>query len=286
MGKKLLVTGATGFVGNYVVEELLKRNIEVMATSSNTEKAKQFDWFNKVKYVELNFNNLDATINYFELFDKPKAMIHLAWEGLPNYKNDFHLTENLPRHQLFLNNLIQNGLKDITSIGTCFEYGMQEGMLNEEAECKPNNAYAKAKNELRIFLEKAALSIPINLKWARLFYMYGLGQNPKSLIAQLDAAISNNEPVFNMSGGEQIRDYLPIEKIAENIVTIALQNEVVGVINCCSNEPVTIKQLVENYITSRHKKIKLNLGFYPYSDIEPMKFWGNNQKLKRIINSF
>ena len=157
---KILVTGATGFIGNYVVEELLKRGIDVIATSSNPVKAKHFNWFDKVKYVELDFNNLDITTNYFEFFKEPEAMIHLAWEGLPNYKSDFHLTKNLPTHQLFLNNLIENGLKNITVTGTCFEYGMQEGELSEEMGCKPDNAYAKAKNELRIYLEK----FHINLK--------------------------------------------------------------------------------------------------------------------------
>ena len=245
--QKILVTGATGFVGNCVVEELLKRNIDVIATSSNIEKAKQFSWFSKVKYVELNFNKLDATTNYFDLFNKPEALIHLAWEGLPNYKSEFHLTENLPKHQLFLSNLIKNGLKNITAIGTCFEYGMQEGMLSEEMECQPDNAYAKSKNELRIYLEK----LSVNLKWVRLFYMYGKGQNPKSLISQLDAALENNEPIFNMSGGEQIRDFLPVEKVAENIVIIATQSKVWGIINCCSGKPITVKQFVENYLQAK-----------------------------------
>jgi dTDP-6-deoxy-L-talose 4-dehydrogenase (NAD+) len=280
---RILVTGATGFVGNHVVEELLKRNIAVIATSSNIEKAKQFSWFDKVKYVELNFINLEANTNYFDFFDKPEALIHLAWEGLPNYKSDFHLTENLPKHQLLLSNLVENGLKDITAIGTCFEYGMQEGMLSETMECRPENAYATAKNELRLYLENiAAVEASVNLKWVRLFYMYGKGQNPKSLISQLDAALANNEAVFNMSRGEQIRDFLPVKKVAENIVTIALQNKVTSIINCCSATPITVKQFVENYVKMKAKTIKLNLGFYPYSDFEPMKFWGDNKKMKSI----
>lgn len=274
---KVLVTGATGFIGNYVIEELLKRNVDVITTSTNIEKANKANWFNKVQYIPFTFsNNID--INLFEYFNQPDILIHLAWQGLPNYKEDFHLTENLPQQKIFLQNLIDNGLKNMTVTGTCFEYGMQDGELNETMECKPNNAYAIAKNELRIYLEQ----FNIKVKWARLFYMYGKGQNPKSLIAQLDKAVAQNDEVFNMSGGEQIRDFLPIEKVSKNIIRIALNNEFEGIINCCSGKPITVKKFVENYLQENNKAIKLNLGFYPYPDFEPFKFWGNCEQLKKI----
>jgi dTDP-6-deoxy-L-talose 4-dehydrogenase (NAD+) len=87
-----------------------------------------------------------------------------------------------------------------------------------------------------------------------------------------------------MSGGEQVRDYLPVEKVAEYIVAIATQNEIMGIINCCSGKPVTVRELVENYLAEEQKNIHLNLGYYPYPDFEPMHFWGNNKKIKSIIN--
>jgi len=91
--------------------------------------------------------------------------------------------------------------------------------------------------------------------------------------------------VFNMSGGEQVRDYLPVEKVAEYIVSIALQKQVTGVINCCSGEPVTIKDLVNDYLALKKQHITLNLGYYPYPDYEPMRFWGDNTKLLAVLYS-
>ena len=111
------------------------------------------------------------------------------------------------------------------------------------------------------------------------------GKNPNSLLSQLDKALANGEKIFNMSGGQQVRDYLPIEKAAEYIVKIALQQKIQGAINCCSCEPVTIEEFVKNYLKKENKKISLNLGYYPYPDYEPMAFWGDNNKLKRIINN-
>lgn len=282
---KVLVTGATGFIGNYVVEELLLHNCSVIASSANQQKAEQAPWFNKVTYIPFDFSSFDPAVNYFHFFYEPDLMIHLAWEGLPNYKSSFHEEINLPRHLALLSNLITNGLNDLTVTGTCFEYGMQEGCLGEDMSTFPTNLYGKAKDTLRKELEQLQTRHPFVFKWARLFYMYGKGQNPNSLLSQLDKALANGEQVFNMSGGEQVRDFLPVEKVAANIVRIALQQKVTGVINCCSGEPVTVKAFVENYLDKQNQKITLNLGFYPYPDYEPMRFWGDITKLKNITGN-
>ena len=282
--KKVLVTGATGFIGNYVIEELLHHSFQVIATSAHEEKAKQFSWYSQVNYCPFDLRRFNDEENYFQFFEQPELMIHLAWEGLPNYKSSFHVEENLPRHFSFLSNLIRNGLKDLTVTGTCFEYGMKEGCLSEDKPVTPANPYAIAKNLLRKKLEELKNEYSFSLKWVRLFYMYGKGQNPNSILVQLEKAIQNSEPVFNMSGGEQLRDYLPIEKAAEYIVKIALQNKTENIINCCSGSPISIKQFVENYVQQRQSTIKLNLGYYPYPDYEPMAFWGDDRKLKTILN--
>lgn len=282
---KVLVTGATGFIGNYVVKELLKHNHLVIASSANASKAQQAEWYVDVSYRPFDLANFDDSLNYYDFFDQPDLMIHLAWEGLPNYKSSFHEEINLPRHFAFLTNLIVNGLPDLTVTGTCFEYGMQEGCLNESMPTFPSNSYGRAKDNLRNELQLLELNIPFVFKWVRLFYMYGKGQNPNSLLSQLDTALENGDTVFNMSGGEQVRDFLPVETVAENIVKIALQKKVTGVINCCSGEPVTVKTFVENYLAKRDTKITLNLGFYPYPDYEPMRFWGDITKLKKIIDN-
>jgi len=281
---KVLVTGATGFIGNYVILELLKHDVEIIATSSNEEKAKQQLWFDNVKYIPFDFNQFESTTNYFLFFNEPDILIHLAWEGLPNYKSSFHTKINLPRHRALLENLIQHGVKNIAVTGTCLEYGMHEGRLSEDMIAEPSNSYAIAKNELRIFLETLQKKYSFSFKWIRLFYMYGKGQSSKSLLSQLDMALQNGDEVFNMSGGEQTRDYLPIATVAEYIVNIALHKNVEGVINCCSGIPVSIKEFVERHLKEVGKSIKLNLGYYPYTDYEPMHFWGSTEKLNKALS--
>jgi dTDP-6-deoxy-L-talose 4-dehydrogenase (NAD+) len=282
--KKVLVTGATGFLGNYVVGEFLANGYEVIATSSNREKASMADWFSRVRYIPLDLNSLDDNVDYYKFFDQPSFMVHLAWEGLPNYKSEHHVTNNLPKHYLFLKNLIRNGLNHLTVTGTCLEYGMKEGSLSEDMDCFPKVPYGIAKNELRKKLEEYQKVISYDLKWLRLFYMHGRGQSANSILSQLEFALNEEKAFFNMSGGEQVRDYLPVETVADYIVQISSKSEASGIINCCSGIPITIKQLVENYLGSRQKTIKLNLGYYPYPDYEPMQFWGSTNKLKNILH--
>jgi nucleoside-diphosphate-sugar epimerase len=282
---RVLVTGATGFIGNHVIAKLLDQGIEVIATSSDYRKAQNFSWFSKVEYCPLNLKDFHPSVNYYEFFHRPDKIIHLAWEGLPNYKSLFHFEENLPAHYYFLKNLVQNGLTDITVTGTCFEYGMQEGCLNETYDTKPVTAYGLAKDTLRKFLQELQKQIPFYLKWPRLFYLYGSGQHPNSILPQLEKALEKGDQHFNMSGGRQLRDYLDVEKAASYLVQISLQTATTGVINCSSGSPVSVLQLVEDYLKKQNKKIHLNTGYYPYPDYEPMEFWGDNSILIKTITN-
>ena len=283
--KKVLVTGATGFIGNYVVEELLRKNYAVVATSSNQSHAAPKAWFSKVKFIPLDLRNIKPGENYFDLFGRPDIMIHLAWENLPNYKESFHRTGNLPRHETFLKGLITRGLKQLTVTGTCLEYGLQEGCLEESMTCYPEISYAQAKHELRKSIEMTASEKKSHFNWLRLFYIYGRGQNAASLLSQLQIAVERGDEYFNMSGGEQVRDFLPVEMAAQYIVAAAVQTQVQGVINCCSGNPVTVKDFVLKYINDNKMNIKMNLGFYPYTDYEPMRFWGSTTKLSLALDA-
>ena len=84
-----------------------------------------------------------------------------------------------------------------------------------------------------------------------------------------------------MSGGEQLRDYLSVDDVAANIVSCSLQTQINGIINCCSGKPISVRSFVENYLKKRNIEMKLNLGFYPYADYEPMAFWGDRTKLQK-----
>ncbi|MET4186702.1 nucleoside-diphosphate-sugar epimerase [Bradyrhizobium sp. JR7.2] len=274
---KVLVTGATGFVGRHVVSALLAKGHSVAAVARDANKARSLLWFEHVEFIACDLHS-----DFPRVFadGPPDALIHLAWPGLPNYRSFFHVGRNLPADLVFLEAAVDVGVLQIVVAGTCLEYGMQHGPLTEQADTAPTTAYGFAKDALRKSLQFLQQEKPFTLQWMRLFYMYGEGQNPKSLLSQLDRAIDEDAPFFNMSAGDQLRDYLPIKEVAANFVH-ALENPAScnGVINCCSGKPISVLDLVSQHCQARSSDIELRRGYYPYPDYEPLAFWGVPSKL-------
>jgi nucleoside-diphosphate-sugar epimerase len=276
---KVALTGASGFIGRYVLAELAKYPVAVTAVTRDAAKLTNIR--SDVCLVELDLANSQA--DDYDRLNRPDVLIHLAWEGLPNYNSLHHFETELPIQYRFLKGIIQAGLPALLVTGTCFEYGMQSGALSEELTPLPNTPYAYAKDALRRQLEFLQIQHPFALTWARLFYMYGEGQPNTSLYPKLKEAVSHGDKVFNMSGGEQLRDYLPVNKVAAALVALALLREDIGVVNVCSGEPVSVRTLVESWLRENNWNIKLNLGYYPYPEYESMEFWGNSSKLSSLL---
>jgi dTDP-6-deoxy-L-talose 4-dehydrogenase (NAD+) len=211
------------------------------------------------------------------------ALMHLAWPGLPNYAGLFHFEVNLPADYAFIKQVVRSGVSQVLVTGTCFEYGLQSGPLSESTLAQPVNPYGLAKNTLRQFLEALSRTEAFTLQWARLFYLHGEGQNPNSLLAALERAIQAGDTQFDMSPGDQLRDYLAVEDAAACLVTALEHPQFAGVFNCCSGQPVSVRALVEAYLQARGAKISLNLGHYGYSAHEPMAFWGTRDRLQQLL---
>lgn len=279
---KILVTGATGFIGHHVVKWLVDRGYTVIATGTSEEKAKQFAWFRSVTFLPCDYYTEEK--DFYEFFGKPDLLIHLAWRGLPNYMMRFHLEENLPTEMRFLQSFAKSGKTKIVVTGTCYEYGIAEGCLSEDMPTNPTTVYGTAKDTLRRYLSFLSEEFGIPWNWIRLFFLYGEGQSPKSLLPQLDAAVARGNSEFPMSGGEQLRDYLPVEKVAEYICRIAIQNTTSGVVNCCSGEVISVRRLVEQRVAETGATITLKLGVYGYPAYEGMAFWGDVERLHEVLN--
>jgi len=278
---KVAVTGASGFIGRYVLRQLSYRQVNVVAVTRNTSRL--IGCGDGVEVVEMDIAHCSS--GCFSLLGCPDILIHLAWDGLPNYKSLHHFESELPNQYSFLKTMVEEGLPSLFVTGTCFEYGMQSGVLSENIQMKPENPYGYAKDALRRQLEFLQTSHAFVLKWARLFYMYGEGQSKSSLYAMLKKAVVRGDETFNMSGGEQLRDYLPVEEIARLIVLLSVYNNETGAVNICSGKPVSIRRLVEKWIAEKGWNIKLNLDYYPYPDYEPMAFWGDRSCLDMLLNN-
>ena len=276
---KVAVTGASGFIGKYVIDELDSLQTETTLVVRDSKGLSNLLSENSIVKINLQ----DNPLNSYELMGYPDVLIHLAWDGLPNYKSLHHFQDELPNQFVFLKTLVESGLKNLVVSGTCFEYGMQSGSLREDFQPQPTNPYGFAKNALRCQLEYLQQVKPFNLTWARLFYLYGDGQAGNSLFPQLKQAIERKDSVFNMSGGEQLRDYLPVQQVAKYLVALAMTKKDHGIVNVCSGKPISVRKLVENWIKENGWSIDINLGYYPYPDYETMAFWGDRQKLGQCL---
>jgi nucleoside-diphosphate-sugar epimerase len=280
--RRALVTGATGFIGRHVVPALICRGFQVHAVARDPRKIHTMPWRDQVRFTSCDIH--DPDLDPAAEFGVPDVLVHLAWPGLPNFQDFSHVEKTLPADFRFIKEMVCSGTGHVLVTGTCFEYGLQEGMLTEETPAAPVTPYGRAKNSLRAQLQSLQKFRQYTLQWIRLFYLYGPGQNPKSLLSQLDAAIERGDDVFDMSGGEQLRDYLLVEEVARRIAVMAIHPEYNGIFNCCSGRPISVRHLVENRIAERHAKIRLNPGFYPYPEYEPMAFWGDGSKMRKILD--
>lgn len=277
--RTILISGATGFIGRHVIHALKAsaNGCRLIATGRNEERLKALG----IEYVVHDIAGPNKAC--FDRLGQPDDLIHLAWDGLPNYQKRYHIDNHMMDHYLFLYKMLQHGLKRLTVAGTCFEYGLQSGCLKESSETIPRTIYGVAKDGLRRMLETLQSHYTFKLKWLRLFYTYGPGQMETSLLAQLNAAIDRGDTAFNMSPGDQLRDYMPVEEMARCITQIAIEKQFNGVCNVCSGRPVTIAHLVQDTIHRTGANMKMNLGYYPYSDYEPMAFWGDPACMRYLL---
>ncbi|MCX6590497.1 MAG: NAD(P)-dependent oxidoreductase [Acidobacteria bacterium] len=275
----IAVTGATGFLGRHVVAELERRSISpilICLPSKDLPAA-----FARHTIVEMDLKAIPAQLS--PLLNQTDTLIHLAWGGLPNYQSLHHFEDELPAHYQFLKALIGAGFKNVVVAGTCFEYGMQSGPLSEGMDARPTNPYGFAKDALRRQLEYLQQVQPFKLSWARIFYLYGEGQSENSLLPQLRRAVERGDRLFKMSGGEQLRDYLPVADVVSALVELAANQCDNGVVNICSGKPTSVRKLVEGWIKENDWQMELQLGYYPYPEYEPMAFWGKRDKLDRCL---
>ncbi len=140
---RIAVTGATGFIGRHLVPSLLDRNHSVLAVAQCEQKLSSFGWSSQTELLACNVYKCDETV--LQRIADQDAVIHLVWPGLPNYNEMFHIEKNYPSDYIFLKSLIGLGLKQLLVTGTCFEYGMKNGCLDENMTAEPTTPYESRK---------------------------------------------------------------------------------------------------------------------------------------------
>jgi len=275
----IFVTGATGFIGYNLIKKFEKKKIRVFAFYKTEKRIDR----KKFKYVKFFSVDIYKQKNFFKIYGVPKILIHLAWEGLPNYNEDFHLKKNFPNELFFLKSAIYSGVNQLIISGTCYEYGKQKGCLREEMKTLPITNYAKAKDRLRKELEKIKKRKPFILQWVRIFYVFGMHQNSQSLLPSFERAIRNRKKIFTISSKSILRDFISVNNVANFFLHLADNATLNGVINCCSGKPLSVFKFVDNYRKKKNSRIKILENKNLVQNYEPLKFWGSTVKMKSMF---
>lgn len=230
-----------------------------------------------------------AEDHFFDLFSpeswaglcnaRPKVVLFLSWPGLPDYNGAFHLTRNMPAAFQLFEALVASGCQKIVVSGTCYEYGIQNGCLREDSPVFPCNLYGIAKNTLREGLEVLCQSTSVKMAWARIFYPYGSQQNPKSLYPSLIEAINVKQKTFQIGSGRQIRDFVEVSRVAQQLLQISLDPSAEGIFNCGSGVPMSVLEFVERCILERGSSLIVERSSLLDRQDEPFAFWADMTNL-------
>ena len=279
---KIAITGATGFIGQHVRNVLAKTDNDVVLVVRHVERVGDKSAREEIVAADLS----QARTDWFELFGRPDVVLHLAWGGLPNYMDDYHVDVELPTQLRFLTALINSGLKKLVVTGTCYEYGISRGALSEDQETNPNTPYGIAKDRLRKELFELRSTQHFDLTWARIFYPYGEGQSESSIYSQLTRAISDNEKEFAIGSGTQMLDFIQVTTVAKALLAFVTEIKGIGLINVGSGDPQTVIEFVERLISRFESNIVPKVGVINDREYESISFWSDNNLLDSLALSF
>lgn len=268
---KIHLVGSNGFIGKAIRRLDATHEIQCWSHKGTTTES-YFDLLDNASW--------DALLN-----SNPTNVILLSWPGLPNYDEAFHITRNLPAVIELIEKLRAAGMKRIVVAGTCYEYGMMNGELSEELPSNPVNNYAIAKDSLRRYIDRTYRDEDLRWCWVRIFYPYGVGQNPKSLLPSLINAIKSGKKEFPMGSGRQIRDFIDVGEVAQHLLTLVVHSEASGIYNSGSGVPQSVFEIAEKTVEALGSDIQLVRGALADRSDEPLAFWAQTLKIQTLQNN-
>lgn len=274
-GMKILVTGANGYLGRGVVKALNRDGVKVVATDFKIDQR-----ISDVKYFEGNIFELD---NPYDYFGKPDALLHLAWrDGFVH--NSVHHLDDLPKHYEFIKKMVCSEITKICILGSMHEVGFYEGSIDENTPCNPQSLYGISKNALRNAAKLIADEKAVIFQWIRGFYIVGNTEAGCSIFSKIVQAAHKGEKQFPFTKGVNQYDFIDYDVFCNQVAAVVEQNDVNGIINCCSGTPMRLSERVEAFIKENNFDISLQYGAFPDRPYDSKAIWGNNKKIAQIMN--
>lgn len=276
MKKKILVTGAGGYIGRHVVKALLDAGQEVIASDLRLD-----DVDDRAQKIVTNIFEPDDGL--FTKLGSPDVCLHMAWRDGFKHNSDNHMGD-LSNHYRFIKTMLEGGLKQVAVMGTMHEVGYWEGAIDENTPCHPASMYGIAKNALREATLMLAKEHNAVAQWIRAYYIVGDDARGNSIFSKLLQAAQEGKITFPFTTGKNKYDFINVDELARQIAAVVSQSEVDGIINCCTGQPITLAERVERYIKDNNLNITLDFGAFPDRPYDSPGVWGDATKIKQIMS--
>ena len=274
---RILLFGASGFIGRNCLLALSKHDCQVHAVSRQaiTSKTDRIVWHKA---------DLARPVELEEVFaaSRPTYVIHAAWDvSSESYWNAAAnlICASVSGH--ILSQAIKYGVKRLLGIGTCAEYGLEHDLCEEGiSEEKPTGSYAITKKATQLLLQSAN-SASFSTVWVRLFFPYGRFDKATKLLPYIIRQVTNGE-VAELSAGTQVRDLLYASDVAEGLMAVLL-SDVDGVVNLASGIPVTVAEIAKTIGEMMGRPELIRLGVKPWHAMEAPRWVASVRRLNREV---
>jgi nucleoside-diphosphate-sugar epimerase len=276
---RILISGATGFLGLPCVRQAAAAGIEVHAVA----RADRSEFPAGVQFHAVDLFD-DEQVTALAAAIRPTHLLHLAWVATPGvYWTSPDNRRWADASLKLLNTFAEYGGRRAALAGTCAEYDWAGGGLCHEFDTptRPTTVYGTWKNRLRERVELVAGATGVRVAWARLFFLYGPREHPARLVPGVTNALLAGRPA-EITAGTQVRDFLHVEDAADALVRLLL-SDVPGPVNIGSGEPVVVRTVVETVAEVVGRPDLVRLGAKPTPANEPPRLYADVGRLRNEV---
>ncbi|TXN40723.1 NAD(P)-dependent oxidoreductase [Methylobacterium sp. WL30] len=270
--RRILLTGATGFIGGHAIAALRARGEEIHAIGRSDPG-----------HPDVRFHSvdlLDPSAMRAAVTDiRASHLLHLAWYAEPGlyWRAPVNLDWVAASLALFRAFHEEGGTRAVGT-GTCAEYAWGPDTLREDAECRPATLYGAAKDALRRVLDAYAVTTGMSFAWGRLFFLYGSGEKAGRLVNDAIRTLRAGER-FTTTAGLQRRDFLHVADVAGALCSL-LDADATGAVNIASGQAVPVRDLLLSLAAITGGAEHIAFGARPLAATEPACIEADIERLR------
>lgn len=275
--RRIVVTGAAGYIGPHVVKALLDRGDEVIANVRPGSDVTIIDERATIHEADILAPDFDPSA----WGAPPDAVVHLAWKDGFRHASRAHM-EQVSAHYRFLIRVGEAGVPRLVVLGTMHEVGYWEGAIEADTPTNPASPYGIAKDALR---RSISLALPedTQLVWARCYYIEGDDRRSQSVFTRILEAVDAGRTEFPFVTGNALHDFIDVDELGRQLAALTDATDVTGVVNCCTGTPTSLADEVERFIDRHQLPIRLIYGAFPERPYDSPGIWGDPSIINQIL---